>query len=72
MLIEEKPVALVPGDKSKDLCLSLDNFEVFSSRSKYLEAFRDMKKKEILEELENIRKAEKKLVQRLNDLNELV
>ena len=31
-----------------------------------------MKKKEILEELENIRKAEKKLVQRLNDLNELV
>lgn len=72
MLIEEKPVALVPGDKSKDLCLSLDNFEVFSNRSKYLEAFRDMKKKEILEELENIRKAEKKLVQRLNDLNELV
>ena len=72
MLIEEKPVALVPGDKSKDLYLSLDNFEVFSSRSKYLETFRDMKKKEILEELENIREAKKKLVQRLNDLNELV
>lgn len=61
MLIEEKPVALVPGDKSKDLCLSLDNFEVFSNRSKYLEAFRDMKKRKYLKNLKTLGKQKKSL-----------